>query len=198
MATQLKTILNWFKTGLKPTEFQFKRTFESFWHKSDKIPVDNIDGLEESLDLSNKADLVNGIVPAKQLPNYVSDVIEGFFVNNTTFNSISGDIIQELKRYKIYIDINKDQIYRWSGSRLIKFYNEDQYLASCNEYEFFVFMGQSNMVGFNEGPILLESLDSPDDRICEISQGIRKSPHYFESIRPSESITQGSFPRIYK
>ena len=40
----LNQIFSWFKTGLKPTEQQFKETFSSFWHKSEKIPAAAIEG----------------------------------------------------------------------------------------------------------------------------------------------------------
>jgi hypothetical protein len=43
MAT-LAQILNWFKTGLYPTEEQFAQTWQSFWHKSESIPAAKIDG----------------------------------------------------------------------------------------------------------------------------------------------------------
>ncbi|MBY0244191.1 MAG: hypothetical protein K2Q03_01930 [Sphingobacteriaceae bacterium] len=42
----LNTIKNWFKTGLKPTQAQFWDTWDSFWHKDEKIPTTAIDGLE--------------------------------------------------------------------------------------------------------------------------------------------------------
>lgn len=45
----LNTIKNWFKTGLKPTESQFFSTWDSFWHKQDEIPVENITGINEIL-----------------------------------------------------------------------------------------------------------------------------------------------------
>lgn len=50
MATPLITIKNWFKTGLKPTQAQFWATWDSFWHKDDKIPSATIDGLQVLLD----------------------------------------------------------------------------------------------------------------------------------------------------
>jgi hypothetical protein len=40
----LATIISWFKTGLYPTEDQFKETWLSFWHKSEKIPYTQIEG----------------------------------------------------------------------------------------------------------------------------------------------------------
>ncbi|WP_337966771.1 hypothetical protein [uncultured Flavobacterium sp.] len=50
MALQtLETIKSWFKTGLKPTQTQFWDTWDSFRHKSEKIPVAEIDGIDELL-----------------------------------------------------------------------------------------------------------------------------------------------------
>ena len=39
----LATIISWFKTGLYPTEDQFRETWLSFWHKSEKIPISQIE-----------------------------------------------------------------------------------------------------------------------------------------------------------
>jgi hypothetical protein len=50
MALQkLITIKNWFKTGLKPTQNQFWDTWDSFWHKGEKIPVAAVEGIDELL-----------------------------------------------------------------------------------------------------------------------------------------------------
>lgn len=50
MASQtLNTIKNWFKTGLKPTQTQFWDTWDSFRHKYEKVPVKDVDGLDELL-----------------------------------------------------------------------------------------------------------------------------------------------------
>jgi|GEM_PF-5172103 len=50
MAIQaLKTIKNWFRTGLKPTQTQFWDTWDSFRHKNEKIPVKDIEGIDELL-----------------------------------------------------------------------------------------------------------------------------------------------------
>jgi len=42
--TSLTQIFSWFKTGLFPTEQQFKDTFSSFFHKGEKIPAIAIEG----------------------------------------------------------------------------------------------------------------------------------------------------------
>lgn len=55
MALQtLNTIKDWFKTGLKPSQTQFWDTWDSFRHKNDKVPVAEVEGLDEIID--SKAD----------------------------------------------------------------------------------------------------------------------------------------------
>lgn len=55
--TDLNTIKNWFKTGLKPTQAQFWNTWDSFWHKDETITQDKIENLPQSLDSKlNKAE----------------------------------------------------------------------------------------------------------------------------------------------
>jgi len=58
-------------------------------------------------DLSTKADLVNGLIPSSQLPSYVDDVLE--YDNLAAFpeEGVSG---------KIYIALDTNLTYRWSGS----------------------------------------------------------------------------------
>lgn len=48
--TDKNTIKNWFKTGLKPTQKQFWSTGDSFWHKSESLPISSISGLGNLLD----------------------------------------------------------------------------------------------------------------------------------------------------
>ncbi|QSW90209.1 hypothetical protein J0383_05165 [Flavobacterium endoglycinae] len=50
MAIQtLNTIKNWFKTSLKPTQQQFWDTWDSFRHKNEKLPIQDIENLEMTL-----------------------------------------------------------------------------------------------------------------------------------------------------
>jgi hypothetical protein len=55
--TDLETILSWFQTGDMPTEEEFRQTFSSFRHKNTKIPITEIDGLE-NLDYVQKNTLM--------------------------------------------------------------------------------------------------------------------------------------------
>jgi hypothetical protein len=107
----LNTIKNWFKSGLKPTQAQFWETWDSFWHKDDRIPVVQIDGVDALLDqkanksvvdnhlvdsqahaaiFSLKEDVskkgqANGYVPLDEFKKIASDYLN--IVNNLTTNS---------------------------------------------------------------------------------------------------------------
>lgn len=74
--------------------------------------------------LAAKADLVDGKVPASQLPSYVDDVIEGHLHNATTFYENIGDDVNETvsvvpENNKVYLDVNTNKSYRWSGSQFV-------------------------------------------------------------------------------
>ena len=64
------------------------------------------------VDLSTKADLVGGKVPSSQLPSYVDDVLE--FENVGEFPAV-GEV------GKIYVDLEANSTYRWSGSVYVAF-----------------------------------------------------------------------------
>ncbi|TDX11209.1 hypothetical protein [Flavobacterium sp. S87F.05.LMB.W.Kidney.N] len=61
MAIQtLNTIKNWFKTSLKPSQQQFWDTWDSFRHKLDKVPVKDVDGIEELIEKSIPKTSISG------------------------------------------------------------------------------------------------------------------------------------------
>jgi len=61
----LSTIKNWFRTGLKPTQAQFWDSWDSFFHKDDKIPITNIENITEILAQKADADaLANHLIAA--------------------------------------------------------------------------------------------------------------------------------------
>ena len=64
-------------------------------------------GLATSSQLTGKADLVDGLVPANQLPSYVDDVLE--YANLASFPLLG-------EASKLYIAIDTNLVYRWSGS----------------------------------------------------------------------------------
>lgn len=62
-------------------------------------------------DISGKADLIDGKVPSTQLPSYVDDVLE--YTNLESF-PLTGEA------GKIYIAIDTNKTYRWSGSAYVE------------------------------------------------------------------------------
>ncbi len=64
-------------------------------------------GLATSSQLTDKADLVDGLVPANQLPGYVDDVLE--YANLASFPLLG-------EASKLYVAIDTNLVYRWSGS----------------------------------------------------------------------------------
>lgn len=61
--------------------------------------------------------LYGGKILADNLPSYVDDVIEGIYVNPTTF-TVSGSAITP-ETGKIYVSIDTNVNYRWSGSAFV-------------------------------------------------------------------------------
>lgn len=95
-----------FENGDIPKQEEFWEWQESYFHKDEKIPTNKID-----YDFTKKADLVDGKVPASQLPSYVDDVLE--------YNKLA-DFPLEGETGKIYIEINTSKQFRWSGARYIQ------------------------------------------------------------------------------
>lgn len=58
------TLYNWFSDLKKPTGAQFKALIDSFFHKSEKIPMTSIEGLEN---------VIQGTASAEQLRNHLTD-----------------------------------------------------------------------------------------------------------------------------
>lgn len=64
MITPISTLKRWFANLKKPTQEQFWAWLDSYWHKSEKIPMDTIDGLENA---------IRGTASADQLRNHLTD-----------------------------------------------------------------------------------------------------------------------------
>jgi len=72
---------------------------------------DKMISLDTQIALNEKADLVDGVVPSYQLPSYVDDVLE---VANYAALPLVGEV------GKIYVTLDNNKIYRWSGSIYIE------------------------------------------------------------------------------
>lgn len=60
----IQILKQWFSNFKKPTQEQFWAWLDSFWHKSEKIPMTSIEGLEN---------VIQGTASAEQLRNHLTD-----------------------------------------------------------------------------------------------------------------------------
>lgn len=73
-------------------------------------------------DLAGKASLVNGKVPASELPSYVDDVIEGYYnvLDGMFYEESTFENMLTPEASKIYTDLATNKTYRWSGSAYVQ------------------------------------------------------------------------------
>ena len=64
MITQKKTLKKWFSNFMKPAQEHFAAWIDSYWHKSEQIPMSNIEGLSKAIE---------NTISAKQLLNHLDD-----------------------------------------------------------------------------------------------------------------------------
>ncbi|WP_165025670.1 hypothetical protein [Dysgonomonas sp. ZJ279] len=76
--TDINTIKNWFTRGSKPLAAQFAAWLDSYWHKDEPIPIENIDRLDEVL---------GNFATTQQLDNTLTEV-----------NRVVGDALTEVNR----------------------------------------------------------------------------------------------------
>ena len=64
MITAIQTLKKWFSNFKKPNQEQFWAWIDSFWHKSEQIPMSSIEGLDR---------IIEGTASAEQLRNHLTD-----------------------------------------------------------------------------------------------------------------------------
>lgn len=114
---------------------------------------------------TNKADLVDGLVPSNQLPSYVDDVIEA--TSKTSFPETG-------EQGKIYVDTSTNVIYRWSGSTYIEITNPIDY-ASAEEAT----------AGTNDTKVMtpLKTKSAIDNSLTTINAAIQKNAQDIEKVQ---------------
>lgn len=60
-----------------------------------------------------------GLVPSSQLPSYVDDTIEGYYSSGVFYKDSSHTTAITGESGKIYVDLDTNKIYRWSGSTYV-------------------------------------------------------------------------------
>ena len=85
--------------------------------------------------MDNVVKRVNGVIPAAFLPSYVDDVIEGYLCvdgGGNEFWANDANTVVPSEVGKIYIDLNTNNTYRWSGSTFVRI-NPDEYTLATPE-----------------------------------------------------------------
>ena len=89
------------------------------WAKQSSKPSYTISEVSGNLPASR----ISGVIDAAHLPSYVDNVIEGylnggkFYTTKSSSGAYSGEIKAEAG--KIYVDLNNNKTYRWSGSTYV-------------------------------------------------------------------------------
>lgn len=111
--------------------------------------------------LNKKASLVNGKIPAEQLPSYVDEIVEVSTYENLPSTGLSG---------KIYVTLDTNCSYRWSGTTYIIIGGPSQVTLD----------GEQTIVGdkkFDGGDILL----TPDKSKMIMSGTFSRATSYIKS-----------------
>lgn len=108
MATSISTLKSWFTTGKFPTQAQFWAWLDSFRHKDESIPVNEIDGLSQLLGLKADVEFVS---------NHINDIdAHAALIQVASFTALP----QVGKAEKIYVTIDFNKQYRWNGTAYIE------------------------------------------------------------------------------
>ena len=79
----IATILSWFKRGCKPTEAQFAATFQSFRHKDDKVPMEDVEGLAYAIATKSNTGHTHTLAEIIDYDGGDKEVINAMLANDT-------------------------------------------------------------------------------------------------------------------
>ena len=82
---------------------------------ADNLETNITEEIEDALE--NKADLVDGKVPREQLPSFVDDIIEGFYINGQFYSEgeESPEYLITPEFGKLYVEVDTNKMYRALG-----------------------------------------------------------------------------------
>ena len=122
--TALTTLYKWFSDLKKPNGAQFKALIDSFWHKSEKIPMDTIDGLDR---------IIEGTASAQQLQNHLTDThahkelldkkvdkVEGKGLSSNDFTNAYKQQLDALEDYDIELDESTTELKFKKGNNVVR------------------------------------------------------------------------------
>lgn len=112
MATSINILKGWFTTGKFPTQTQFWAWLDSFRHKDESVPVNEIEGLNELLDLKADAELIsnhtNDIDAHSNLFENKVDKVPGKGLSTNDFTTEEKDKLAALDENVTLLDATGD------------------------------------------------------------------------------------------
>ena len=116
MAIQtLQQLKAWFRKGLKPTQEQFWDTWDSFWHKEEKIPMTSVENLNETLNQKGDTSAFQILIQEinqqfNVLKNEINNTLQKKIVLNTAnfVNQSTGLIKQDFKICEWQLEIQNN------------------------------------------------------------------------------------------
>ena len=131
--------------------------------------------------LTTKADLVGGVIPANQLPSFVDDVLEGTYIDPVTFNDLAGNPYTP-EGGKIYVDVNLNTNYRWSGMLYVTTGGGG---VSLGETAATAYRGDRGKIAYDHS---LSQGNPHNTTTSEITEGTNK---YFTELRVRNTVLNG-------
>ncbi|WP_336938950.1 hypothetical protein [Acinetobacter modestus] len=158
---------------------------KSYVDQQDELLQDQIDvkANAQSVNqaLSLKADLVDGKVPASQLPSFVDDVLEGTYINPSTFNDLNNQPYVP-ESGKIYVDTTSNKTYRWSGMLYVVISSGGVVLGETSET---AYRGDRGKIAYDHS----QSQGNPhNSTTSDITEGTRL---YFTEPRVRSTVLTG-------
>ena len=122
--TAIATLKKWFSNFRKPKQEHFWAWIDSFWHKSEKIPMDSIEGLENA---------IQGTASAEQLRNHLTDsqahkeLFDGKVdkeagkgLSSNDFTSAYRQALDNLQDYDIELDESTTELKFKKGNNVVR------------------------------------------------------------------------------
>ncbi|WP_165027275.1 hypothetical protein [Dysgonomonas sp. ZJ279] len=118
--TDINTLKNWFRRGAKPLASQFAAWLDSYWHKDEPIPIENIDRLD---------DVLGNFATTQQLDNTLTEVNR--IVNNalTEVDRVVDDALQKLEDAAATLQLQRRISFAMEDTTMQMFFSEGMIIS---------------------------------------------------------------------
>nr|DAN19509.1 MAG TPA: hypothetical protein [Bacteriophage sp.] len=121
--TAIQTLKQWFSNFKKPTQEQFWAWIDSFWHKSEKIPMESIEGLESAIqNTATAGQLQSHLTDShahKELLDNKVDKVPGKKLTTEDFTTDHKQKLEGLDDYDITLDDSTTELVLKKGGKVV-------------------------------------------------------------------------------